>query len=454
MKPTLVLLLASALALASCSDPEPSGTPDASADVPTVDDLGTDSGAAPDVAIAPADADGGASDGGSMDAAREDGALVDAVAPTDRVDAGDGGVPAMFRDETLPEFHITIAPADLTAMLRMGNDTRYPMTLRYGTGTYNGTIRQRLGNNSSCGDLRQFRIDFPSPITFPDGYRTDRFETDRGRCYVLNEWLSVGVMRRVAEMHPELRIHYKYTNIVAIYFNDALYHVETLTEDVNRDLGERLEGTRNVTFYENGCFMAPTTGFIGTFCAANTRAALAPLLDIPTYLQWAATVKALVPGDNYPDYGYNWVLLRNEDAGVARPLGDDWDEVPALEPDAMADPFAPSHPTDDQRAFTVLLADAELRAQYRRALADARRAMDPAIVLPILRAKYIQVRPLLLRVPGLPFGAEQFDNYYNVMGVGDAGDAEGTMARFFRERYDYLGTLLAGDGGVPGDGGP
>lgn len=424
------LALFGALALSSCTDPEPAPTPDASpVDAAAVDDLGAGLDAGADVP---------SEDAGGMDAT------------ADRVDAApDAGtvLPTTFRDETLPEFRITISPADLATMLTAGNETRFPMTLRYMGGTYTGTIRQRLGNNSRCGELRQFRLDFPSAITFPDGYRSDRFETDRGRCYVLHEWLSVGVMRRVALARPELRLHYKYTNVVAIYFNDALYNVETLTEDVNRDLGLRLEGTREVTFHENGCYLAPATGFIGTFCRTFDRTALSTMLDIPAYLQWSATVKALAPGDNYPDYPYNWVLVQNNLTNVARPLGDDWDEVPALEADATADPFTPTNPSDDlQRHFTALLAEGDLRVQYRSDLAVARAAMDPAVTLPLLAMKYAQVRPLLLTVPGSPFGAEQFDNLYAV---------DGEVPRFLRERYDFLGALLGlgGDAGTAGDAG-
>lgn len=389
----------------------------------------------------------------TVDASVDD--LVDASAaaatdvPDDRHDGGldapgavpDGSIPMTFRDETLPEFRVDLSPADLAALLADGSTARVSMTLRYLGGSYRGTIRQRLGNNSRCGALRQFRFDFPTAITFPDGYRSDRFETDRGRCYVLHEWLSVGVMRRVAAMHPELRLPFKYTNVVAIYFNDALYHVETLTEDVSRDLGQRFEGTRNVTFYENGCYLAPATGFIGDFCRTFDRARLSTMLDIPAYLQWAATVKALAPGDNYPDHPYNWVLMRNDDTGVARPLGDDWDEVPALEPDATADPFTPTHPTDDlQRHFTSLLAEADLRARYVAALRDARAAMDPSVTLPLLAMKYAQVRELLGRVPGIPLTLEQYDNLY---------DVGGEVPRFLRERHDFLGGATgAGDGGL------
>ncbi len=411
--PALALAL---LLLGACSSPDAAPLPPADA---AVDDLADAS------SLAAMDVSGDLSDGG-----------LDAPAALP-----DGSLPSTFRDETLPEFRVDLAPADLAALLVEGHDARVPMTLRYLGGSYRGTIRQRLGNNSRCGALRQFRLDFPTAITFPDGYRSDRFETDRGRCYVLHEWLSVGVMRRVAAMHPELRLPFKYTNVVAIYFNDALYHVETLTEDVQRELGQRFEGTRNVTFYDNGCYLAATAGFIGDFCRTFDRARLSSMLDIPAYLQWAATVKALAPGDNYPDRPYNWVLMRNEDTGVARPLGDDWDEVPALEPDAHADPFTPTHPTDDlQRHFTSLLAEPDLRARYVVALRDARAAMDPSVTLPLLAMKYAQVRALLGRVPGLPLTLEQYDNLY---------DVDGEVPRFLRERYDFLGGLTGeGDAGL------
>jgi hypothetical protein len=305
------------------------------------------------------------------------------------------------------------------------------MTLRYMGESHAGTIRQRLGNNSTCGDRRQFRLDFPSHVTFPDGYRTDRFETDRGSCYVLHEWLSQRVLRRAATAHPELPLAFKYTNVVAIYFNDALYHVETLTEDANNDLMQRYEGTRNLTFTSGGCYTPPATGPVHTFCTTFDRPTLATMLDIPTYLMFAAVTKALVPGDNYPDTGYNWILVRNDDTGIFRPLADDWDEVPSLEPMPMADPFTVAHPDMDfQRHFTALLAETDLRARYRTDLGEARNAMDPTVMLPLLEMKYAQIRPTLVRVMGVPFTMDRFDFIYRTEVPG-----------FFRDRYAFLGAL-------------
>lgn len=343
-------------------------------------------------------------------------------------------LPRTFQDDYLPEFRVTIAPADLTRMLTAGNDTRFPMTLAYMGARYPGTIRQRLGNNSSCGDKRQFRIDLSTAVTLPDGYRTDRFETDRGRCYVLHEWFSAWVARRASLRHPERRMAFKYTNVVAIYFNDALYHLQTLTEDVNRDLASVFEGTRNVALYNHGCFEAPTTGWIGDYCRTFEPEALGRMLDIPTFLYWAAVVKALVPGDNYPDTPYNWVLIRNLDTGVARPLGDDWDEVPRSWDSAEADPFSVAMPSGDlQRHFTSLLAAPSWRAQYRQDLIEARELLDPAVTVPAVEAKYRQVRELLHRVPGLHFPNGSMDWYDDVYQL--------ELPAWLRARHAYLGTV-------------
>lgn len=348
-------------------------------------------------------------------------------------------VPRTFQNDYLPELRIELPPAQLAELLTERNDRRYDMTLTYMGMRLRGTIRQRLGNNSSCGTKRQFRLDFPT-VTLPDGYRTDRLETDRGRCYVLHEWFSSYVMRRAAERRPELGVAWKFTNVAAVYFNGELYHVQTLTEDVNRDLVERFEGTRNVTLYENGCYQAPDAGWIGGFCRTFDRPTLATMLDVPAYLYWAAVMKALVPGDNYPDAAYNWYLYRNEDDGLARPLGDDWDEVPAPGDIATArnDPFRIPRPEGDfQRHFTALLAEPDLRAAYRRDLADAREALDPAVTLPALAAKYAQIRDVLRSVPDLPAprnGADWYDYVYNE-----------ELPEWVRARHAFLGTLPAAE---------
>lgn len=449
--------------LASCSS-DPAPPVDAAIDTgldTAVTDLGTDmtsdiardttddtssAGDAGDAAHADGATDAtadGAMDAGS-DATHADDAAVDGASDA-LTDAGSDAardvvvgdvsgrfaVPRTFQDDYLPEFHIDLTPADLALLLPMGSTARVPMTLRYMGMSYTGTIRQRLGNNSTCGDLRQFRIDFPSHITLPDGYRTDRFETDRGRCYVMHEWLSQRVLRRAATAHPELPLTFKYTNVVAIYFNDALYHLETLTEDTNRDLMERFEGTRNVTLLEGGCYTPPETGPFHTFCNTYDLPTLRPMFDFETFLLFAAVSKALVPGDNYPDVPYNWVLARNDDRGVFRPVADDWDEVPATEPMPDASPFVPAHPEGDfQRHFTALLADPTYGALYRRYLNDARAAMDPAVMNPLIAAKYTQIRPLLMRVTGNPFSLERYDFIYTE-----------EVPRYFTNRYNFLGTL-------------
>lgn len=422
-----IAVLVTALS-AGCEDPPP----------PTAQ---RDAALLPDVAPAP---DASALDGAATDAPR-DAATLDAMDVTDAPLARDvptdlavfrAEPPRTFQDDYLPEFRVDIAPADLQAMLAPGNDARYAMTLRYMGARYPGTIRQRLGNNSSCGAKRQFRIDFAARATLPDGYRTDRFETDRGRCYVLHEWFSTAVARRASQRRPELRLPYRYANAVALYFNDALYHVQTLTEDVNRDLVARYEGTRNVAIFSDGCYGAPADPWLQRFCATFDRAALAPMLDIPGYLYWSAVVKALVPGDNYPDAPYNWSLVRNLDTGLARPLGEDWDEVPRSWEPADADPFTVATPDGDlQRHFTALLADPELRARYRDYLREARAAMNPEETIPLLRAKYAQVRDLLAMSPDLHYPNDSRDWYDDVY--------RDELPAWLRARDAYLARVLA-----------
>ncbi len=344
-------------------------------------------------------------------------AAVDA-APEAAVDAGPAvrapvPVPLTWRDEYLPEFRFDVAPADLSALLTAGHADRHPATLRYMGQTYRGTIRQRLGNNSRCGDKRQFRFDFGATVTLPDGYRTDRFETDRGRCYVLHEWMAVRAMRQAAERHPELRLLWKYTNLVAVYFNDDLYQVQTLTEDMNRAVPARFLGTRDVTLYEHGCSGDGADAWLNAFCVPTTATDLARALDVPTFLYWSAVVKTLSPDDNFPDTPWNWYLVRDNGAGLAYPVGDDWDSLPATWDVADADPYTP-HVVEDpaQRHFVTLLADSAWRARYAADLREARALLDPSTLLPAVEAKYAQVRALLAATPDAPQRADWYDHVY------------------------------------------
>lgn len=372
----------------------------------------------PDVFVAPVDA-------ALVDVTAS--APVDASAPAivDASDAPDAAVdaapvlrapppmPLTWRDDYLPEFRFDVAPADLGALLTAGHADRHPATLRYMGQTYRGTIRQRLGNNSRCGDKRQFRFDFGETVTLPDGYRTDRFETDRGRCYALHEWVAVRAMRQAAERHPELRLMWKYTNLVAVYFNDALYQVQTLTEDMTRAVPERFLGTRDVTMYEHGCSADAPDAWLNAFCVPTAAAGLTRSVDVPTFLYWAAVVKTLSPDDNFPDSPWNWYLVRNNATGVAYPVGDDWDSLPATWDVSTVDPYTPRSVDDEaQRHFVSLLADAANRARYADDLREARALLDPATLLPAVEAKYAQVRALIAATPDAPQSADWYDFVY------------------------------------------
>jgi hypothetical protein len=329
-----------------------------------------------------------------------------------------------------------MAAPDLQALLVAGNESTYPMTLRYQGRSIGGTIRQRTGGNSRCGEKRQFKLKFPDDVTLPDGYRTDGFETDRGACLVMHEWFSGWMARSAAGLHPEIPMLWKHANLVVLYFNDQLYHVQTLTEDANKDLVERFERTRNVALYKHGCYGAPPSGWIGEFCRTFDPRRITRLLDVRTYLYWVALVKSLSPSDNYPDYPWNWYLVRNLDTGIARPLGDDWDLLPAQWLDATLDPFTLRYEEGDtQRHFVELLGVREHRDRYRRYLRDMRRLLDPDEVLPVIAAKYRQIRALLHASPDLPFPYGEGRVFYDYT-------YQEELPEWVRARYQCLRRLI------------
>ncbi|HEX4950865.1 MAG TPA: hypothetical protein VFZ34_29660, partial [Blastocatellia bacterium] len=223
-------------------------------------------------------------------------------------------VPTTWREDYFPQFHITINPDDLAAVLAEGSTVRAPITFLYQGQSYTGTLRQRLGNSSLCGNKRQFRLDFASKLTFPDGYVADRFETDRGNCYTLHEWVAWKVMEQAAQRRPDLKVLRKKYNAVAIYFNGELYHVQTLLEDVNRDLLEPQLGTRRITIYENGCYgLAGSTEMDG-FCSNFSLAQMQQYLQIPSFLYSTAAVQMLGGADNYPGFPFNYNFVQETDS--------------------------------------------------------------------------------------------------------------------------------------------
>ena len=131
--------------------------------------------------------------------------------------------PLTWQRDYFPAFRLDIADADLNRLLTVPLDkfnpdlTKYPITLHYQGEVIKGTIRLRSGNASRCGEKRQFRIDFPKKVTLPDGYKTDRFETDHGICNTLNEYPGWQLIDEAAMRHPEIKVLSKHSNVVALY---------------------------------------------------------------------------------------------------------------------------------------------------------------------------------------------------------------------------------------------
>jgi len=322
-------------------------------------------------------------------------------------------VPLTWKDEYFPQFHITIKPDDLAAVLEEGSTAKVPITLDYQGNTYTGTIRQRLGNSSLCGDKRQFRLDFPNRVQFPDNYVADRFETDRGNCYTLHEWVAWKMMDQAAQKHPELKVLRKKYNAVAIYFNGELYHVQTLLEDVNKDLLEPQLGTRKITVYENGCYGRTDPTEMDGFCTVFSPVQMRESLQIPSFLYSTAVVQLLGGNDNYPSYPFNYNFVQETETKRIWFMADDMDSTIDSYGNAQADPFQPIYTEEDsQRHFTALLSDPEYRLLYRTYLRELIPLLQPEQLKPVLAAKYAQIRDTLLASPELPLGAEWYDYVY------------------------------------------
>ncbi|MBS1810672.1 MAG: CotH kinase family protein [Acidobacteria bacterium] len=321
-------------------------------------------------------------------------------------------VPLTWSDSYFPQFHINIAPDDLPKLLASGSTDKLPITLNYQGKTYTGTIRQRLGNSSLCGDKRQFRFDFPGKQTFPDGYRADRFETDRGNCYTLHEWLAWKIMDQAAQRHPDLKVLRKKYNVVAIYFNGELYHVQTLLEDVNKDLLEPQLGTRQITIYENGCYGRTDPTELGGLCNVFTPAQMKESLQIPSFLYSAAVVQMLGGNDNYPSYPFNYNFVHETQTNRIWFMPDDLDNT--IDASVVhTNPFSTIYTEgDSQRHFVELLNDPEYRAMYRAYLQELIALIQPEQLKPLVAAKYEQVRATLLASPNLPLGTDWYDYVY------------------------------------------
>ncbi len=344
-------------------------------------------------------------------------------------------VPLTWSDSYFPQFHITINPDDLARVLAPGSTAKVPITLNYQGKIYPGTIRQRLGNSSLCGDKRQFRLDFPSKQTFPDGYRADRFETDRGNCYTLHEWIAWKIVDQAAQRHPDLKVLRKKYNVAAIYFNGELYHVQTLLEDVNKDLLEPQLGTRQITVYENGCYGRTDPRELNGFCTIFSPAQMKESLQIPSYLYSTAVIQMLGANDNYPSYPFNYNFVHETATNRIWFMPDDLDST--IDSSVLrANPFhAISIEGDSQRHFTELMNDSEYRAMYGSYLRELVALLQPEQLKPLVAAKYAQVRETLLASPALPLGTDWYDYVYL------------TEIPFWIEaRYAFLNQLLEQEG--------
>lgn len=346
-------------------------------------------------------------------------------------------LPTTWRDDYFPQFHITINPNDLAAVLESGSTAKVPITFLYQGKTSAGTIRQRLGNSSLCGDKRQFRLDFASKIKFPDGYVADRFETDRGNCYTLHEWAAWKLMDQAAQKRPELKVLRKKSNVVAIYFNGELYHVQTLLEDVNKDLLEPQLGTRKITIYENGCYGLTGTEEMGGFCSIYAPAQMREFLQIPSFLYTAAVVQMLGGNDNYPSYPFNHNFVQETETKRIWFMPDDMDSTLDSYGNGQSDPFKTIYTEgDSQRHFTELVNDPEAGLQYRGYLRELVPLLQPDQLKPLIAAKYAQVRETLLASPELPLGTDWYDYVYLY-----------EVPTWVDARYAFLNSILQQDDG-------
>ena len=329
--------------------------------------------------------------------------------------------PLTWRRDYFPEFRIEMADADLQRMLTVPLDkfnpdvTKYPIKLHYQGQIIEGTVRLRGGNASRCGDKRQFRLDFPKRVTLPDGYRTDRFETDHGICNTLNEYLAWQLIDEAAARHPEINVLRKHSNAVALYFNGQLYHVQSLLEDVSKDVLERNLGTRNVVQFKAGCYALDysTPSEITNLCYTSEVAQLEQMMDVPSYLYVNALVQVLGSADMFPAYPWNSYLIYNQDTGRTHFLAHDLDMAIDYVSGAEHDPLAFIYKEGGgQHHLEALLNDAKWRATYRQYVQELTALVQPNFFVPLASAKYEQVREKLLASPDLPFWASYYDAQY------------------------------------------
>ncbi len=327
-------------------------------------------------------------------------------------------VPLTWQDDYLPEFRLRVKEADLAGLVAKstetkGSETKYPMTLTYQGKTYEGTIRQRIPNSSACAEKRQFRLDFAQKITFPDGYVADRFETDHGNGFTLTEWLAWRMLEQAANKHPNLKLLRKKANVVAIYFNDQLYHVQSLIEDLGKDLLESQLGTRKINTFKHGCLGLTGASSIDKFCQTFAPAQLQSSLDIPSFLYAMAAVQVIGSYDNYPrfPYNYNWV----QEVGTGRMwfMPDDLDTTICPYDTVYSDPFQIAYSNgNSQRHFTEMLKERACLELYYSYVKDLASLWQAESLKPMIARKYAQVRNTLFASGGLPYDEVYYDYLY------------------------------------------
>ena len=326
-------------------------------------------------------------------------------------------LPLTWQDDYFPEFRVRIKEADLAEMLTKpeikGSETKYPMTLTYQGKNYEGTIRQRVPSASSAADKRQFRLDFAKKITFPDGYAADRFETDHGNGFVLNDWLAWKMYDQAAHKHPNLKILRKHANLVAIYFNDKLYHVQTLVEDVNKDLLEPQLGTRKTSTFKYGCIGRTGPSTIDNYCASFSPVQAQALMDIPSFLYATAAVQVIGGYDNYPRFPNNYYLVQETETGRIWFMPDDMDTTIAPYDTVYSDPFQIAYSVgNSQRHFTEMLKDRACLELYYSYVKDLCSLWQPDQLKPAIAKKYAQMRDTLFASGGLPYSEVYYDYLY------------------------------------------
>ncbi|HEX4945789.1 MAG TPA: CotH kinase family protein [Blastocatellia bacterium] len=345
-------------------------------------------------------------------------------------------VPLTWQDDYFPEFRIRIKEADLEPLLNKpeikGSETKYPMTLTYQGKVYEGTIRQRVPSSSSAANKKQFRLDFPKRIAFPDGYIADRFETDHGNGFTLNEWLAWKMLNVAAQKRPNLKILRKKANVVAIYLNDKLYHVQTLVEDVNKDLLEPQLGTRKLNTYKYGCLGRTGLSPIDNYCATFSPLQLQGMMDIPSFMYATAAVQTVGGYDNYPRFPNNFYLVEETETGRIWFMPDDMDTTICPYDTVYSDPFQIAYSVgDSQRHFTEMLKDRACIEMYYSYVQELCSLWEPEPLNAAIAKKYAQVRSTLFASGGLPYDEAYYDYLYNE-----------SLPLWIDMRYQYLTKMM------------